>query len=52
MPGVLTTLAASVIAGVVTLSVAGCATPPPEKPKGPPSNVGSLMGPGPLERSR
>ena len=32
MPGVLTALAASVLAGVMTLSTAGCTTPPPEKP--------------------
>ncbi len=43
MPGVLTALAASVLAGVMTLSTAGCTTPPPEKPEKIPQVMWDLL---------
>ena len=43
MPGFLTTLAASVLAGVMTLSTSGCTTPPPEKPEKIPQVMWDLL---------
>ena len=43
MPGVLTALAASVLAGVMTLSTSGCTTPPPEKPEKIPQVMWDLL---------
>ena len=43
MPGVLTTIAASVLTGVMTLSATGCTTPPPEKPEKIPQVMWDLL---------